>query len=139
MRAGLARAEEALAIADGYAAAVRHDARLFAAVRLSAVNQKVKCRMGLALVKAVKLLKYPRPGDLEMRLEAAAELRSAARGWEELREETHRVLLPGTFPESLECALRCKLDPAAAGSLVSFAGLLDAGKTLHGLLDGITW
>jgi hypothetical protein len=139
MRTGLSRAEEALALADSYAPLVTTNRRLFDVVRLAAVNQKVKCALGLALTTAARLLKFPRPDDASDRRAAAAELRAALRGWEELAAETRRVLLPGTFPASLENAMRYKLDPAAAAHAARFVDLLESGKTIRGLLDGSPW
>jgi hypothetical protein len=139
MRTGLQRAEEALRIADAEGPAALFNNRIHDVLRLAALNQKVKCAMGLALTRAAQLLKFPRPDDAELRRTAAADLRAASRGWEELRAETRRVLLPGTFPESLECALRYKLDPAAERHMARFIELLETGKSLHGLLDGTAW
>jgi hypothetical protein len=139
MKRGLAHAQEALAIADEAGPRAARNRRLFDVLRLSALNQQAKCAMGLALVRGSQLLKFPRPDDGEERRRAAAALRAALDGWNRLRAETERVLLPGAFPASLQTALRYKLDPAAAEHMQRFIGLLESGAHLHGLLDGTTW
>jgi hypothetical protein len=139
MKAGLARARQALTLAEKHASLVVHNRRIFDAVRLAALNQEAKCSMGLALTRAAQLLKYPRPADDGLRRAAADALRAALRGWAALREETRRALLPGTFAESLECALRYKVDPSAEEHARRFIELLESGKALRGLLDGSAW
>jgi hypothetical protein len=139
MRTGLSRAEKSLRLLGEYGRGVRFHRRFFEVLELAAVNQQVKCAMGLALVEAARLLKYPRNEDAGRRKEVACELRRVLRAWEEARERTCRVLLPGTFAESLDCALRLKFDPEAARYMARFAELLDAGARVHGLLDGSVW
>ena len=95
--------------------------------------------LGLALVRASQLLKFPRPADADERRAAAAALRAALAGLRALRAETLRVLEPGAVPGSLAVAMRYKLDPAAAEHMERYIALLESGAALHGLLDGLTW
>ena len=136
---GRSRAVEALALFDAVAPSVRWRSRSFGVVRLGAVVQLVKCRLGQGLLDAVALLKFPLPDDGEKRSLVARHLRCVIAEWDEARSLTLDLLGPGVPTASLERAMDFKFDPKARATLVEFAELLEGDKALRGLYTRETW
>ncbi|MEI6358680.1 MAG: hypothetical protein WCP53_16505, partial [Verrucomicrobiota bacterium] len=81
MRRSLADAVAAAGILSEAAPRVTGHRTVFDLLRFSADSQHLKCRMGLALGEAVRLLKYPLPDEAPLRRAAAKELRAVLEEW----------------------------------------------------------
>ncbi|MEI8093851.1 MAG: family 20 glycosylhydrolase [Spirochaetales bacterium] len=136
---GRARAVEALALFDAALPSVRTNIRSFGVVRLGAVVQLLKCRLGKGLLDAVALLKFPLPDDGDQRRSVARHLRAVVTEWDAARALTQQLLAPGVPGPVLERALGFKFDPQARATLVEFAQLLEGDKALRGLYNRETW
>jgi len=129
------RGKNALALADQlYESATLH-VRELDLLRLSARTQVHKANMGLAFARAVRLLRYPMPDDAPCRDQVADELDLLVAEWKTLRDETRALLLPGTFPQTVDQVLDVKFEPDALDQMVRFRDLLRAGQTLTGLFS----
>jgi len=128
---GQVRAQTSLALFDQVEPPQR-DARSYGVVRLGAVVQRLKCRLGLALLDALALLKFPRKDDREERNQVALRLRELVPEWTDALDSTRALLAPAVPPASLEAALKLKFDPQALATAQSYAALLEGNDTLHG-------
>jgi len=127
---GVRRGREALSIAEGLCSGGGPHLRELEILRNSASAQVHTARMGLALLEAARVLRYPTPEDDEVRPRLVGELRELAEEWGALREETRRLLTPGTFSQTIEQALDIKFDPEARDLMLRFAVLLERGEHL---------
>lgn len=128
------RAKAALELLGRYEPGIQFRKRVYEVIRLAAWTHLYRSRMGLAFDRAVRLLKYSRPGDEQDRLQTAAELRALAKDWAQMRHLTRETLLPGTFRESLEKTMDFKWDPEAMRYMNGYAELLEKGLQLKGTL-----
>jgi hypothetical protein len=111
MRSAMQHAQEALQLLACEQPA--RNQRVFALLSLSARTIVHKARMGLLFDACQNLLKYPAPGDLASVPQLAAELSALCQQWQDLREETERLLLPGTFAPVVKNVLDVKFEPDA--------------------------
>ncbi len=128
-------AEKAIAVLDGLSGNVLYKKDVFDVIALAGKMQHFKCSVGIALSKAVRLLKFPVPGDSTERMAAAGELDAVADCWRLLREDAYKVLIKGTFKENLDICIDFKFDPDILKFLTGYSDILKSGKQLQGLFD----
>lgn len=130
---GEQRAKDALSIFNAMEPNITGHHRELLVLRRAAESQSLKCRMGMAFDEAVKLLKYPKPGDSARRQALAAELRALDEEWQRTWQLVWDALLPGNLEGSLRTAMDLKFDPDARRYMAGFADLLEKGRPLQGL------
>lgn len=129
----LRRGREAVGIADRLCAVPGPHARELGLLRISALTQVHKARMGLAFLEAARVLRYPTPDDAEARQRLVGEFEELVDQWAALREETRAALLPGTFEATVERALEFKFEADAREAMERFRGLLARGEQVTAL------
>jgi len=130
LQGALERGREAEAIAARLLAHDTPHRREIALLRNSARTQVHKAAMGLALLEAARVLRYPLPDDGPARARLADALEALTAEWGTLREETRELLTPGTFPETVEQALEIKWEPEARDLMLRFRDLLREGAVI---------
>ncbi len=134
MRKSLADALEARKILDEAAPRVKGHPDVYALLGMAADSQHLKCRMGLALGEAVRLLKYPLPDEAPARRAAAAELRATLAEWDRVKAVATELLGRTSVKEALPTHLEFRFDPAAVRYMEGFADLLDKDRQLQALV-----
>jgi len=129
----LERGTEALGITDRLASCCTSMQREVEVLRLSVLTHIHKARVGIALIHSTRLLRYPLRDDAGERDRVAEELRSLLAEWETLAARTRETLLPGSFPESVEEALKIKFEPELKTRLECYLQLLEQGETLQNM------
>lgn len=135
MEKGLERSDAALEIISKYKKSILFNKRVFDIIELAALTQRFKCRMGLALDRAIILLKYPRPNEKNERLSLANELDELCGEWKNLKNTTYELLLPGTFEKALINAIEFKFDGDELLYMKNYSNMLRAGKHMQGLVN----
>lgn len=135
LKRGLNNAEKALALIEKYKNNVIYQKRVFSLIELSAKTQKYKCEAGLAITRAVRLLKYPAENEKKIRKSVAAQLRALKAEGMELRVLSGELLREGFFDGLLPTLLDIKFDPESFRFMEEYAKLLESDQRLQGIFD----
>ena len=134
MRRSLADATEAAGILAEAAPRVTGHRTVYDLLRFSADSQHLKCRMGLALGEAVRLLKYPLPDEAPLRRAASKELRTVLDEWARVQAVAADLLGRSAVKEALPLHMEFRFDPEAVRYMQGFADMLDKDQQLQALV-----
>jgi hypothetical protein len=134
MRMSMNDASTARAILDEAAPRVTGHLDLFDLFGFLADSQHLKCRMGLAIGEAVRLLKYPLPDETAARRAAAAELRGTLVEWAQTKARAGALLPRFALQAPLPLHMEFRFDPDAVRYMEGFAAMLDGDLQLQALV-----
>lgn len=134
LQSGAAKADGALEIIAALERRTGQNIRELHTVRISAETNAHKARLGLAIDKAVRLLKFPAPGDAARRRALAAEFARLAAEHKQLRAATATLLSKTMVERHWRALLDFKFEPAALAWMEYFRKALKGSKPLPGLL-----
>ncbi len=139
LKNAIENSKKALDIINEYKGKVDINKRIFEVLWLAGFTMSLKSRAGLALNRAVRLLKYPCPNENEKRSCLAAELDNIAAEWEKAPKTLYDILEPGTFREILDTAVEYKFDLKVLEYLNGFSSMLKKGSRMKGLVNMKTY